>query len=251
MTTPRPTQPSAAGDFADVSADELVVGELTAALVDAERSEHDTVPPALADRLVVTGEAVVRATRSPAMSASPSPTRRPSIMAWTGWLAAAALLAVTVVRSRAPQAPATAATPAMPTAALDGDVRLLRATLVADAKTVTLKWAPGSDSTGRFIEDGEVLWSPSLQKGVMRLIGLMPNDSTQWQYQLWIFDKTRDERYPVDGGVFNIAKGQADRLVPIRARIPVGDAVMFAITVEKPGGVVVSTRERLAMLAKL
>jgi hypothetical protein len=251
MTTPRPIHTTPLiEELATVSADELVVGELTAALVDAERSEQDALPPALAERLVVAGEALVRATRSPAMPAPVASSRRPSVLAWTGWLAAAAMLAITVVRSRAPQ-PSPAAAPALNAAALDGDVRLLRAAVVADPKTVTLTWTPGADSTGRFIEDGEVLWSPTLQKGVMRLIGLMPNDSTQWQYQLWIFDKTRDERYPVDGGVFNIAKGQADRLVPIRARVPVGDAVMFAITVEKPGGVVVSTRERLAMLAKL
>ncbi len=184
------------------------------------------------------------------MPAPVSSPRRPSVLAWIGWLAAAALLAITVVRGRAP-APSAAASATVRSAAIDGDVRLLRATLVADPQTQTLKWAAGTDSTGRFTEDGEVLWNPALQRGVMRLIGLMPNDSTQWQYQLWIFDKTRDERYPVDGGVFNIARGQADRLVAIRAPVPIGDAVMFAITVEKPGGVVVSTRERLAMLAKL
>ncbi|MBY0488712.1 MAG: anti-sigma factor [Gemmatimonadaceae bacterium] len=251
MTTPRPSHPTPLpDDLSALSADELVVGELTAALVDAERSEQDALPPALAERLVFTGEALVRATRAPVMPAPVSPSRRPSVLAWTGWLAAAALLAITVVRTRAPK-PAAPTAPAVNTAALDGDVRLLRATIATDTRTLALKWTPGNDSTGRFIEDGEVLWSPTLQKGVMRLIGLMPNDSTQWQYQLWIFDKTRDERYPVDGGVFNIAKGQADRLVPIRARVPVGDAIMFAITVEKPGGVVVSTRERLAMLAKL
>jgi anti-sigma-K factor RskA len=70
------------------------------------------------------------------------------------------------------------------------------------------------------------------------------------QYQLWIFDKNRDERYPVDGGVFDIPPGAHEVFVPIDARVPVGEAVLFAITVEPPGGVVVSKRDRIALVAK-
>jgi hypothetical protein len=32
--------------------------------------------------------------------------------------------------------------------------------------------------------------------------------------------------------------------------LPVGEAVLFAITVERPGGVVVSSRERIALVAQ-
>ena len=39
--------------------------------------------------------------------------------------------------------------------------------------------------------------------------------------------------------------------VPIDARLPIGKPTLFAITVEKPGGVVVSKRERLPLLAKV
>jgi anti-sigma-K factor RskA len=95
-----------------------------------------------------------------------------------------------------------------------------------------------------------VSWSRVAQRGEMRFTGLVPNDRAHWQYQLWIFDKTRDQRYPVDGGVFDIPMGGGEVVVPIRARVPVGDAVMFAVTVEPAGGVVVSTRERVALLAK-
>ena len=38
--------------------------------------------------------------------------------------------------------------------------------------------------------------------------------------------------------------------MPIRAKLPVGEPVLFAITVEKPGGVVVSKRDRIALVAK-
>jgi anti-sigma-K factor RskA len=95
-----------------------------------------------------------------------------------------------------------------------------------------------------------VVWSNRAQRGVMRIAGLQPNDRARWQYQLWIFDVARDQKYPVDGGVFDIPPGQREVLVPIDARVPVGDAVMFAITVEHAGGVVVSSRERIALLAQ-
>ncbi|MEQ8838122.1 MAG: anti-sigma factor, partial [Lacipirellulaceae bacterium] len=78
---------------------------------------------------------------------------------------------------------------------------------------------------------------------------LAKNDPTKEQYQLWIFDADRNEAHPVDGGVFDIADANADTLIPIDARVPVNEATLFAITVERPGGVVVSSRERLPLLA--
>ena len=38
--------------------------------------------------------------------------------------------------------------------------------------------------------------------------------------------------------------------MPIHARLPVGEAALFAVTVEKPGGVVVSKREHIVVTAK-
>ena len=82
----------------------------------------------------------------------------------------------------------------------------------------------------------------------MRFANLAPNDPKLSQYQLWIFDKQRDEKYPVDGGVFDVtATGEV--IVAISAKLPVGDAVLFAVTVEAPGGVVVSKRERIVVTA--
>ena len=39
--------------------------------------------------------------------------------------------------------------------------------------------------------------------------------------------------------------------MPIQAKLHVEEVYMFAITIEKPGGVVVSSRERLPLLAKV
>ena len=100
---------------------------------------------------------------------------------------------------------------------------------------------------------GDVVWSQSRQQGFMRFRGLAANDPTVEQYQLWIFDADRDEAYPVDGGVFDVAASDADGeiVVAIDARLPVGKPTLFAITVERPGGVVVSSRERLPLLAQV
>ena len=97
---------------------------------------------------------------------------------------------------------------------------------------------------------GDVVWDAASQTGFMRFVGLAANQPTQLQYQLWIFDRQRDERYPVDGGVFDIPAGAGEVIVPIRARVPVGEAALFAVTVEPAGGVVVSTRERIVLTAQ-
>ncbi len=77
----------------------------------------------------------------------------------------------------------------------------------------------------------------------MRLRGLPVNDAAKLQYQLWIFDGGRSHKQPVDGGVFDV--GQGETLVPIRARLDVRQPKLFAITVEAPGGVVVSEQEHI------
>ena len=80
--------------------------------------------------------------------------------------------------------------------------------------------------------------------------GLPVNNPAEFQYQLWIFDRRQDERYPIDGGVFDV---QADGsvVVPVAAKLRVNEPYLFAVTIEKPGGVVVSSRERLPLLAQL
>ena len=79
--------------------------------------------------------------------------------------------------------------------------------------------------------------------------GLKPNNPIQSQYQLWIFDTDTGQQHPVDGGVFDVTAERT--IVQIDARVPVAKAVMFAITEEIPGGVVVSDRKRLPLLAKV
>lgn len=97
---------------------------------------------------------------------------------------------------------------------------------------------------------GDIVWSDAKQAGYMRFTGLPANDGTKETYQLWIFDETQDPKTPIDGGVFNVnANGEV--IIPITAKLKAKNPKMFAITVEKPGGVVVSNRMRIAALAKV
>lgn len=76
------------------------------------------------------------------------------------------------------------------------------------------------------------------------------NDPRVNQYQLWIFDATRAEweAKPVDGGVFDVVEGR-EVVVPIDAKLDVREPKLFAVTLEAPGGVVVSKREHLLATA--
>ncbi len=125
-----------------------------------------------------------------------------------------------------------------------------REALLAMADTIKLPWQSGPDSTGQSVT-GRVVWNPSSQQGFMEFSGLQTNEPTQEQYQLWVFDADRDERYPVHGGVFNIAPGQTQAVVPIETRLGVERATAFVVTVERPGGVWVSDRSRIAALAAI
>jgi anti-sigma-K factor RskA len=162
--------------------------------------------------------------------ATPVATRMPNAaaaragwFAWSGWAVAALLLALLMVRGGEPGAEATS--PAE-----------LRAALVA------------GDPAGRGVS-GDIVWSDAGQAGCMRLRGLPRNDPSSSQYQLWIFDAARPDATPVDGGVFDITV-DGEVLVPVKPRLKVDQATLFAVTAERAGGVVVSSREHIVALAK-
>jgi len=124
-----------------------------------------------------------------------------------------------------------------------------REKLLAQAGTAKLDWSKTKDPASKETS-GDVIWNATVQKGFMRFRGLAKNDPKATQYQLWIFDKSRDDKYPVDGGVFDVDEATGDVIVPIKAKLPVNEIALFAVTVEKPGGVVVSKRERIVVTAK-
>lgn len=181
------------------------------------------------------------------------------------WLLAAAAIVVAVVgwSRQSPDVPVANPTPTGPTAdpplaSADAASPALasvdaatpsseRERLLALAGTTRTEWSKTKDEAARSAS-GDVVWHSGLQRGFMRFKGLAHNDPTQTQYQLWIFDAERDERYPVDGGVFDVGP-DGEVIVPISAKLDVRKAKLFAVTVEKPGGVVVSKRERIVLTA--
>jgi hypothetical protein len=185
------------------------------------------------------------------LAAAPS---RGRAFAIAGWVAAAACLVLAVgafvlkkptIVTVAP--PATSAPPPVDTA--PPPPAKLREQLLAEVGTTRVAWSSTKDPAAKGAS-GDVVWNAAEQRGYMLFRGLAKNDPSAWQYQLWIFDKARDDKYPVDGGVFDVDASTGDVVVPIRAKLPVAEAALFAVTVEKPGGVVVSKRERIVVTAK-
>lgn len=215
-------------DLAAAAAD-LAIGSVSARDEPMPESVKRTLLEQARHHLLSSGDekppAVVTPSRRPAVSR-----RRGFDARYLGWYAAAAilLLALWAPWSSGPPAPVPAPTLAEQRAALmrnAGDV-------------IQVEWAT-PQIEGYAQVSGDVVWSNERQTGFMRLSGLPANRRDVEQYQLWIVDPTRDER-PIDGGVFDIPAAAGEIIVPIDAKLHVGSPTVFAITLEQPGGVVVS-----------
>jgi hypothetical protein len=107
-------------------------------------------------------------------------------------------------------------------------------------------WAWDGDAS---TSSGDVVWDNARQRGFLRLKGFVANDPARARYQLWIFDAARDDRYPIDGGMFDVPPGREEVIVPVVAAVPVLRPVAFAVTVEGPRGAVVSERDKVVAVA--
>ncbi|MDX1964839.1 MAG: anti-sigma factor [Pirellulales bacterium] len=168
------------------------------------------------------------------------------------WLVAAAsifLAFVTLLNRASDRSRDIVVVPPPPNAAVQREEMLARAGQ-ENAQIIRRDWTATMDPAA-LGASGDVVWDNAAQRGYMRFRGLPVNDPRQEQYQLWIFDTAQNEKYPIDGGVFDIERGTGDIIIPIQAKLAVQQPTLFAITVEKPGGVVVSDRSRLPLLAKV
>lgn len=191
------------------------------------------------------------------LSAARAPPRVAARSGAYGWFAAAACLLLAVFGWKHALQPAV--TPALvkttppviapPTPETPPTPADQRAALLAKAETLKLNWGATKEPSAAGVS-GDVVWDPVTQQGFLRFVGLPKNDPGRRQYQLWIFDSARDKRYPVDGGVFDVPADATEVLVPIHAALAVRMAKAFAVTIEKPGGVVVSAREHVIALAQ-
>ena len=216
-----------------------IVGELDALWVDAQPDEP--LASDLVDRVLEQAKAELSpkpklelVPKDPTTTAPQTRSRRVGAGTWMGWATAAAL-ALTWLGTGGPGDDPT--TPPSFTELAARDDALVR------------PWTAMEDPAA-VGATGEVVWVGSDQEGAMSFAGLQPNDPTEFQYQLWIFDGSRDDRYPVDGGVFDVGP-DGETVVPIRAKLNVDEPTLFAVTVEEPGGVVVSSRERIVLVAQV
>ena len=198
-------------DLGRVEAMERAAAMASLAMIDPAEA---AIPGALLARLAADAEAHF----------APRPARRPRrVVPWLGWpVAAAALVALGLsLRPRPPAEPPISLGPWSPLAATDHPL------------------ARGAA--------GQIAWDRAENRGVLKLTGLAAVDPRQGTYQLWIIDARRDPRYPVDGGTFVVADPRATTVVPIRPTLTVGEAALYAVTLEPPGGVVVSDRKRMML----
>jgi hypothetical protein len=127
----------------------------------------------------------------------------------------------------------------------------LREKLLAESTDVIkTDWKP-TNYQGADRISGDVIWSNARQQGFMRLTGMPVIDPKVGEYQLWIFDTNQDEKFPIDGGVFEVNQQTGEVIVRINAKLKVSQPTLFAVTIEKPGGVVVSKRDPIVAVAKV
>jgi RNA polymerase sigma-70 factor (ECF subfamily) len=182
-------------------------------------------------------------------------------IAVAGWVAAGGalclLLAVVVMYVRlqstatspagevAPPPPPPTVAPALSAVSPAAD----RDALIARAGTVRLDWTRTRDVSARQAT-GDVVWNFAEQRGFIRVRGLAPTDKRKTTYQLFISDSGRDDRFPVDGGLFDVEDDSTEIVLPFKPRLPITEATLFVVSLEKAGGVVVSSKARVVLTAK-
>ncbi|GAC1300969.1 MAG: hypothetical protein NVSMB15_11090 [Steroidobacteraceae bacterium] len=243
-------------DSSVASADLRGYERAAAAITLAGSAHGQPLPAGLAERIARQAERHFGVVDSAAARKPAKPTPAASRSGLYGWFAAAACLVLALFAWNRPAPPGQSAVvtppppavtpplvqpPAAPTAADE------RAALLAKSEALKIPFGATKDPAAAGVR-GDVVWDPATQRGFLHFVGLAPNDPAVHQYQLWIFDGGRDKRYPVDGGVFDIPANEAEVVIPIHAALPVLSAKAFAVTVEKPGGVVVSGREHVVAL---
>jgi hypothetical protein len=234
-----------------------------AAVTLAAKTDTQPLPQALAQKLAQQAQAhfaqsattkiadlgTARAQRD---AASARPSSRSGML---GWFAAAACLVLALfgwLRTTPSGEPVVQTVPEVPVPPVVAPVlpptpAEERAVLMAKADSLKITLSATKDPAASGVS-GDVVWDPETQKGYFHFVGLASNDPKVHQYQIWIFDAGRDKRYPVDGGVFDVPADTNEIIIPIRAALAVRKPAAFAVTVEKPGGVVVSAKDHVVAL---
>ncbi len=243
---------------------ELVTLELTAAAISmAGLDTSEPMPAHLREQIAEDAQFIVGAgdtakepepwPPAPKFTEPDEPRSSSGWFGWLGWAAAAAAcialaLNIWFTQFRPLEVPiqeqAKVEPPRPPTMA-----ELREEMLRSGGKVIKADWAPGNVKEISDVS-GDIVWSEEKQSGYMRFRGLPVKGAPDYCYQLWIFDTVQDKETPIDGGIFDVT-ADGEIIVPINAKLQVNGAQMFAITIERHGGVVRSKREKIAALAKV
>ncbi len=175
--------------------------------------------------------------------------------AWLGWLgwASAALaciaLALNIYFTRVQSPTEIVKTQPVETPRVSTTTELRDEMLRAATDTIKATWAAGNVKGIAGIV-GDIVWSDQKQAGYMTFKNLPANDPNAYTYQLWIMDENQGDVTPIDGGTFDV-NANGEIVIPINAKLKAKSPHLFAVTMEKPGGVVVSKREKIVALAKV
>lgn len=236
--------------------------EITAAAISmAGLGQEEPMPAHLRERILDSGEQFVGSKSEPVIAPWP-PSQETSDKAipvkgsWFGWLgwatavAAGLALAFNIWTTRMQPGPlvGTAPTPTETPKVLT-PAELREEMIRSGTDVIKANWAGGNVKEIKDVT-GDVVWSDERQAGYIRLKGLPIKTAPEFCYQLWIFDKVQDKATPIDGGTFDVNE-EGEIIIPINAKIKANGPQMFAITIERHGGVVVSKREKIAALAKV
>jgi anti-sigma-K factor RskA len=215
----------------------------TATLAMADLDTSEEMPEHLRSRIVADAEKYFKA--NPTV---PEPTTRGSIFGWLGWAVAAAAcvaLALNLYLTRPPTNVVNRPGTPTPTPEQKLTPSQMRQALILSAPDLA-RATLGAGEINALKPTGDIVWSDSKQAGYVRLSGLPRNDPSKETYQLWIVAENQDPKTPVDGGTFDISS-DGEIIIPIDAKVKVQNPQVFAITIEKPGGVVVSKNKHAAV----
>ena len=220
--------------------------ELTAAaFAMADPDMNEEMPAHLQSRIIADAEKYF----DPGAKVVERP-ERSSMFNWLGWATAAAAciaLAMNIYFTR-PQSNVATVTKPTPSPEIQLTPEQRRQRLIETAPDLA-RGSWGAGNVKDLTPSGDIVWSDTQQSGYMRLVGLPVNDPAKETYQLWIFDETQSDKTPIDGGTFDV-NSAGEVIIPIDAKLRARNTKMYAITIEKPGGVVVSDRKKIVALAK-
>ncbi len=164
----------------------------------------------------------------------------PSWTTWGGWALAACLLIASLVTFAVNNSAGGSGSGPASRASLKPGV------IAAAPDAFSADWSDWDNPEIKGVQ-GRVMWSETLQRGVMTFKGLPRNDATKTQYQLWIIDE-RGLAQRINGAIFDSTGEETS--VEVRPSIAVRNAAAFALTIEGPGGTWVSDMTRRVVIAK-